>query len=75
MSVSRPRLTIDRSAARIGRAAAARDAALPRQRRVSVSRRVACPSRGTDACRCDGAERPGVTERVTREKDKDIVYA
>jgi uncharacterized protein YraI len=48
------RLTIDRSAARIGRAAAARDAALPEAKaRVGVEER----------------SRAGVTERVTREKD------
>jgi uncharacterized protein YraI len=48
------RLTIDRSAARIGRAAAARDAALPAAKgRVGVEER----------------SRAGVTERVTREKD------
>ncbi len=46
------RLTIDRSAARIGRAAAARDAALPEAKaRVGVAERT----------------RAGVTERVTRE--------
>jgi uncharacterized protein YraI len=48
------RLTIDRSAARIGRAAAARDAALPEAKaRAGVEER----------------SRAGVTERVTREKD------
>ena len=47
------RLTIDRSAARIGRAAAARDAALPEAKaRAGVEERT----------------RAGVTERVTREK-------
>ena len=48
------RLTIDRSAARIGRAAAARDAALREARtRAGVTERT----------------RAGVTERVTRERD------
>jgi uncharacterized protein YraI len=48
------RLTIDRSAARIGRAAAARDAALPAAKgRAGVEEK----------------SRAGVTERVTREKD------
>jgi uncharacterized protein YraI len=48
------RLTIDRSAARIGRAAAARDAALPETKaRAGVTERT----------------RTGVTERATREKD------
>src|SRR5437660_4092798 len=48
------RLTIDRSAARIGRAAAARDAALPEAKaRAGVTERT----------------RAGVTERTTREKD------
>jgi uncharacterized protein YraI len=56
------RLTIDRSAARIGRAAAARDAALPEAKaRVGVEERT----------RAGVTERTraGVTERVTREKD------
>src|SRR5216110_1136732 len=48
------RLTVDRSAARIGRAAAARDAALP-----ETKARVGAEERS----------RAGVTERVTREKD------
>lgn len=48
------RLTIDRSAARIGRAAAARDAALPAAKgRAGVEER----------------SRAGVTERVTRDND------
>jgi hypothetical protein len=56
------RLTIDRSAARIGRAAAARDAALPEAKaRVGVEER----SRAAVTERT----RAGVTERVTREKD------
>ena len=48
------RLTIDRSAARIGRAAAARDAAIP-----------AAKARA----RAEEVTRTGVTERGTREKD------
>jgi uncharacterized protein YraI len=56
------RLTIDRSAARIGRAAAARDAALPEAKaRVGVEER--------SRARVDERTRAGVTERVTREKD------
>ena len=45
------RLTIDRQAARIGRAAAARDAALPEKARAGVTERA----------------RAGATERVTRQ--------
>src|SRR5438552_15297605 len=68
------RLTIDHSAARIGRAAAARDAALPEARtraneRVGVEER----SRARVEERTRGGvterSRAGVTERVTREKD------
>src|SRR5207237_1827363 len=64
------RLTIDRSAARIGRAAAARDAALPEGRtRVGVEER----SRGRleERTRAGATERTraGVTERVTRQQD------
>src|SRR6266852_3747047 len=56
------RLTIDRSAARIGRAAAARDAALPEAKaRVGVEER--------SRARVEQRTRAGVTERVTREKD------
>src|SRR5258706_14325543 len=56
------RLTIDRSAARIGRAAAARDAALPEAKaRVGVEER--------SRARVEERTRAGVTERVTREKD------
>src|SRR6195256_5651794 len=55
------RLTIDRSAARIGRAAAARDAALPEAKeRVGVQER--------SRARVEERTRAGVTERVTREK-------
>jgi len=56
------RLTIDRSAARIGRAAAARDAALPEARtRVGVEER--------SRARVEERTRAGVTERVTRERE------
>jgi uncharacterized protein YraI len=53
-------LTIDRSAARIGRAAAARDAALPKAKaRAGVEER--------SHARVEERTRAGVTERVTRE--------
>src|SRR5689334_6121557 len=52
------RLTIDRSAARIGRAAAARDAALPPSK-AGAKERIGVEER----------TRPGVTERATRDKD------
>src|SRR6476620_7018447 len=56
------RLTIDRSAARIGRAAAARDAALPEAKaRFGVEER--------SRFRVEERTRAGVTERATREKD------
>jgi uncharacterized protein YraI len=56
------RLTTDRSAARIGRAAAARDAAVPEAKaRVGVEER--------SRARVEERTRAGVTERVTREKD------
>ena len=56
------RLTIDRAAARIGRAAAARDAALPEAKaRVGVEER--------SPARVEERMRAGVTERATREKD------
>jgi hypothetical protein len=56
------RLTTDRSAARIGRAAAARDAAIPEAKaRVGVEER--------SRARVEERTRAGVTERVTREKD------
>jgi uncharacterized protein YraI len=64
------RLTIDRSAARIGRAAAARDAARPEAReRVGVEERSR--ARVEERTRSGATERTraGVTERVTREKD------
>jgi hypothetical protein len=63
-------LTIDRSAARIGRAAAARDAALPEAKaRVGVEERSR--ARVEERMRAGETERTraGVTERVTREKD------
>ena len=63
------RLTIDRSAARIGRAAAARDAARPEARaekaRVGVEER----SRARVEERTRATERRAGAERVTREKD------
>jgi len=56
------RLTIDRSAARIGRAAAARDAALPEAKaRAGVEER--------SRARFDERNRAGMTERVSRERD------
>ena len=76
------RLTIDRSAARIGRAAAARDAALPEAKeranaragaeersRARVEERTSAGA--TERARAGATERAraGVTERVTREKD------
>src|SRR5882672_3631408 len=71
---SATRLTIDRSAARIGRAAAARDAARPEAKagaktRVGVEERSR--ARVEERTRSGATERTraGVTERVTREKD------
>jgi hypothetical protein len=68
------RLTVDRSAARIGRAAAARDAARPEARtrenaRAGVEERSR--ARVEERTRSGATERTraGVTERVTREKD------
>ncbi|KRQ95532.1 SH3 domain-containing protein, partial [Bradyrhizobium valentinum] len=72
------RLTIDRSAARIGRAAVARDAALPEARtRVGVEERSR--ARVEERTRAGVEERTragvtertraGVTERATRERD------
>jgi len=68
------RLKIDRSAARIGRAAAARDAALPEAKagakaRVGVEERSR--ARVEERTRAGATERSraGVTERVTRERD------
>jgi uncharacterized protein YraI len=73
------RLTIDRSAARIGRAAAARDAALPeakvRDEKARAKERVGVEERSRarveERTRTGATERTraGVTERVTREKD------
>jgi uncharacterized protein YraI len=64
------RLTIDRSAARIGRAAATRDSARPEAKaRVGVEERSR--ARVEERIRAGATERTraGVTERVTREKD------
>ena len=66
------RLTIDRSAARIGRAAAARDAARPEagtreNARVGVEEKSR--ARVEERTRATERTRAGVTERVTREKD------
>jgi uncharacterized protein YraI len=66
------RLTIDRSAARIGRAAAARDAARPEARtrenaRFGIDERSR--ARVEERTRATERTRAGVTERVTREKD------
>jgi uncharacterized protein YraI len=64
------RLTIDRSAARIGRAAAARDAALPgAKERVGVEERSRARVEERTRSRATERTRAGVTERVTREKD------
>jgi uncharacterized protein YraI len=60
------RLTIDRSAARIGRAAAARDAARP-EAKAGAKARVGVEERSR--ARVEERTRAGVTERVTREKD------
>jgi uncharacterized protein YraI len=64
------RLTIDRSAARIGRAAAAREAVRPEAReRVGIEERSR--ARVEERTRAGATERTraGVTERVTRERD------
>jgi hypothetical protein len=64
------RLTIDRSAARIGRAAVAREAVRPEAReRVGVEERSR--ARVEERTRTGATERTraGVTERVTRERD------
>jgi uncharacterized protein YraI len=68
------RLTIDRSAARIGRAAAARDAALPEAKgraKASVGVEERSRARVEERTRAGVTERTraGATERVTREKD------
>jgi uncharacterized protein YraI len=64
------RLTIDRSAARIGRAAAARDAALPEARtRVGVEERSRARVEERTRAGVTERSRAGVTERVTRERD------
>src|ERR1700704_6591007 len=64
------RLTIDRSAARIGRAAAARDAALP-EAKAHVGGEERSHARVEERTRAGVTERTraGVTERETREKD------
>src|SRR5438477_3680163 len=64
------RLTIDRSAARIGRAAAARDTALPEAKaRVGVEERSRARVEERTRAGVTERTRAGVTERVTREKD------
>ena len=64
------RLTVDRSAARIGRAAAARDAALPEARtRVGVEERSRARVEERTRAGVTERSRAGVTERVTRERD------
>src|SRR5205823_3701103 len=60
------RLTIDRSAARIGRAAAARDAALP-ETRAGAKTRVGVEERSRAGV--TERTRAGVTERVTRQNE------
>ena len=64
------RLTVDRSAARIGRAAAARDAARPEAKaRVGVEKaRVGVEERSR--ARVEERTRAGATERVTRENSR-----
>jgi uncharacterized protein YraI len=64
------RLTIDRSAARIGRAAAARDAALPEAKaRVGVEEKSRARVEERTRAGVTERTRAGVTERVTLEKD------
>src|SRR5437899_1601301 len=64
------RLTIDRSTARIGRAAAARDAALPEAKaRVGVEERSRARVEERTRVGVTERTRAGVTERATREKD------
>src|SRR6267378_3145115 len=64
------RLTIDRSAARIGRAAAARDAALPEAKaRVGVEEKSRARVEERTRAGVTERTRASVTERVTREKD------
>ncbi|XIA62666.1 SH3 domain-containing protein [Bradyrhizobium sp. TZ2] len=64
------RLTIDRSAARIGRAAAARDAALPEARaRIGADERSRARVEERTRAGVTERTRAGVTDRVTREKD------
>ena len=59
------RLTLDRSAARIGRAAAARDAARPETK--AAKERVGVEEKSRGAARAEERTRAGATERVTRE--------
>jgi uncharacterized protein YraI len=62
------RLTIDRSAARIGRAAAARDAALPEAKtRIGVEERSRARVEERTRAGVTERRRAGVTEHVTRE--------
>src|SRR5256886_6332293 len=62
------RLTVDRSAARIGRAAAARDAARPEARtRVGVEEKSRARVEERTRAGVTERTRAGVTERVTRE--------
>jgi uncharacterized protein YraI len=64
------RLTIDRSAARIGRAAVARDAALPEAKaRGGVEERSRARVEERTRAGVTERTRAGATERVTREKD------
>ncbi|MEH2589494.1 SH3 domain-containing protein [Bradyrhizobium sp. AZCC 1721] len=68
------RLTIDRSAARIGRAAVARDGALPEARtranaRIGVEERSRARVEERTRAGVTERSRAGVTERVTRERD------
>ena len=61
------RLTLDRSAARIGRAAAARDAARP-----ETKARVGVEEKSRGAARVEERTRAGATERVTRENARTV---
>src|SRR5258705_8620464 len=62
--------TIDRSTARIGRAAAARDAALPEAKaRVGVEERSRARVEERTRVGLTERTRAGVTERAMREKD------
>jgi uncharacterized protein YraI len=61
------RLTLDRSAARIGRAAAARDAARP-----ETKARVGVEEKSRGAARVEERTRAGATERVARENARTV---